>query len=307
MCLLEDHLFITNKLTYLNTTKSQYIRHLLGNHFIEKLTKIDYNEVTINLEDYFKRTVLIYKNGTFAKIARSADVSIHVTANDFTMNMFRKCFTIDTKNVNMDDVQFVAHIFRMELFRRYVKSKNTILAMVHRHNQLLLADSFHFLSHDGNNSKSESIFIQVNKVEILRRRNKPKEPCLTNVTHWDQMEVLRYTKEVGCSAPYQKPLENFETCSTEKKMKEWNNFSPFERTQKDNHPCQVMPRADFEITGDAIRWPNHFILAVSYPEQVKIITQSRAVDVNALIGNMGGYIGLFLGTFYYPNAFTHMK
>ena len=37
------------------------------------------------------------------------------------------------------------------------------------------------------------------------------------------------------------------------------------------------------------------VVSVQYPEQAKIITQSRAVDFNALIGNIGGYIGLFLG------------
>lgn len=305
LCLLYDNPFIKDKFTDLNTTKRKYRKHLKGSNFNENLTKIDYNEVTINLQDYYKRTALIPKNGTHRPgYSKYGNVSIRATANDFTMSKFRKCFTIDTTNLNMDNVRFVGHIFHMDFFRRYVASKKgEIVAMVHHHNQLLLADSFRFLSPDSNGSKSMTIGILVNKVEILRRRNKPKEPCLTDVTHWDLMEVLRYTKEVGCSAPYQKPLENFETCSTEKKMKEWNNFSPVQRNNKGNQPCQVMPRADFEFTTEVgIRWPNHFILGVSYPEQVKIITQSRAVDVNALIGNIGGYIGLFLGTFYYPNA-----
>ena len=34
---------------------------------------------------------------------------------------------------------------------------------------------------------------------------------------------------------------------------------------------------------------------VVYPDDVKIITQSKEVDVHSLIGNIGGYIGLFLG------------
>ena len=35
------------------------------------------------------------------------------------------------------------------------------------------------------------------------------------------------------------------------------------------------------------------------PQLAKIITKSRAVDVHALIGNIGGYIGLFLGILHY--------
>ena len=45
------------------------------------------------------------------------------------------------------------------------------------------------------------------------------------------------------------------------------------------------------------------MLTIQYPQKAKIITQSRAVDGNALIGNIGGYIGLFLGTIYYCNSY----
>ena len=36
-------------------------------------------------------------------------------------------------------------------------------------------------------------------------------------------------------------------------------------------------------------------IIINYPEEVKIITQSQDVDVHSLIGNIGGYLGLFLG------------
>ena len=39
----------------------------------------------------------------------------------------------------------------------------------------------------------------------------------------------------------------------------------------------------------------NWILMIKYPEEVKIITQSQDVDVHSLIGNIGGYLGLFLG------------
>ena len=36
-------------------------------------------------------------------------------------------------------------------------------------------------------------------------------------------------------------------------------------------------------------------LRVAYPRNIKLITESQLVDIHALIGNIGGYIGLFLG------------
>ena len=36
-------------------------------------------------------------------------------------------------------------------------------------------------------------------------------------------------------------------------------------------------------------------LTIGYPDDIRIITQYQEVDVHSLIGNIGGYIGLFLG------------
>ena len=40
---------------------------------------------------------------------------------------------------------------------------------------------------------------------------------------------------------------------------------------------------------------NGLNISVSYPNLMKVISQEQDVDVHALIGNIGGYIGLFLG------------
>ena len=34
---------------------------------------------------------------------------------------------------------------------------------------------------------------------------------------------------------------------------------------------------------------------IVYPEHLRVITQSKEVDIHSLIGNIGGYLGLFIG------------
>ena len=34
---------------------------------------------------------------------------------------------------------------------------------------------------------------------------------------------------------------------------------------------------------------------IHYPDEFKVIMQSKEVDIHSLIGNIGGYLGLFLG------------
>ena len=37
---------------------------------------------------------------------------------------------------------------------------------------------------------------------------------------------------------------------------------------------------------------------IMYPDKIKIISQVKSIDAHSLIGNIGGYIGLFLGRFF---------
>ena len=136
----------------------------------------------------------------------------------------------------------------------------------------------------------------ISKVEVLKRRNKRSSPCLTNWENWDDTTLLKMITDIGCSAPYHVSHHGFPVCSTENELKMWHKMLASVRTKRDEQPCQVMPT----LTYDVLKLPNMepgISIIIGYPREAKIITQSLAVDVNALIGNIGGYIGLFLGNF----------
>ena len=48
----------------------------------------------------------------------------------------------------------------------------------------------------------------------------------------------------------------------------------------------------------ANHYRDYWNLGISYPDNVRVIQQSKEVDAHSLIGNIGGYIGLFLGRTY---------
>ena len=63
--------------------------------------------------------------------------------------------------------------------------------------------------------------------------------------------------------------------------------------------CQRISRLNYYLR--SLTAQPKWRITILYPEEVKMITQSKEVDVHALIGNIGGYIGLFLGKiFFYP-------
>jgi hypothetical protein len=166
--------------------------------------------------------------------------------------------------------------------------------MIHSRNQLLLGQSFTSLSVDKNETNGVNLALVISKIEVLRRRNKPSEQCFDQVENWDEFALLRNIQKIGCSPPYLEMNHNFSVCSTRNQMKEWSNMMAVFKNERDYQPCQKTPRIDFNLE-QMNQIKDTFMIRIKYPEEVKIVTQSRAVDVNALMGNIGGYIGLFLG------------
>ena len=51
---------------------------------------------------------------------------------------------------------------------------------------------------------------------------------------------------------------------------------------------------------DTLRTKKHeedstLAIQIVFPDKMRVISQSKEVDVHTLIGNIGGYLGLFLG------------
>ena len=281
--------FINHKLEEFDVHFYEYQNHLKADPFVENLTKIDFTNVTFNLEEYYISTGVSYENG---EQNNSIDAEIHQTFTGFFYDQFLKCFSVDTKTVNMPGVKYITHAFKLEFFDHL---KQTMM-LFHGRDQFLLSESGKFVVTDENTTNGISIILLISKVEILNRRNKRSSPCLTDWKNWDDLALSKHTSDIGCSAPYHGAYQSFPVCSTENELKRWHKMVPTVKSKRDEQPCQVMPR----ISYDVIKMQNmdkELSITIGYPNEAKKITQSRAVDENALIGNIGGYIGLFLGMF----------
>ena len=194
------------------------------------------------------------------------------------------------------NVEYIDYYFKLDAVLQSFLSTEAISAVVHGPSEFALSDSFKVLKFDrGNRTNGGYLSLQITKVEVVKRRNKPTDPCVMQWRNWDDLVLFNIVKRIGCLPSYHQSNLNFPTCSGMNETKRWYDIWEKTRKERDNLPCQQMPRIDFEITPLPIDVEGFLVISVGYPDQVKIITQSRAVDVNSLIGNIGGYIGLFLG------------
>ena len=145
-------------------------------------------------------------------------------------------------------------------------------------------------------------WFKVTTVELLKRRNKHSEPCSIEWKELDNGILKRHIQDIGCRAPYMKAYEDFPICDTKTKM-EQSVFSWADDPGSTYPiPCEGASNIGYtfsssgktsEISG---RIPSSsLVLSVSYTNKIKTITQSRLIDGHALVGYIGGYVGLLLG------------
>ena len=82
----------------------------------------------------------------------------------------------------------------------------------------------------------------------------------------------------------------------------------YETRQKMGLPnaCERISKMKLETSfgTDMNEQPQTWWVSITYPNEARVITQSKEVDIHALIGNIGGYLGLFMGR--YPWCFSKL-
>ena len=278
-----------------NINSSSYIEYLKGNKEIEKYKHIEYNNVSINLDDYFQTIVVTWKNNTVSNIN---DTRLQTSFTGWLLGSFVKCFSLEISKINIGDTSFVTWLFDPDIFHVYENSHSKYSGvMLHYPNQMSLAIKGQYFPPQEDWSNGIHFTLDIKGVEILKRRNKNRAPCTDQWRNFDQFRLRRHIEKMDCKSPYQSQYEEFAICSRADQIQSIHGEQLNTRSKDFDPPCQEMPRVDYELFYSTPPGQNVFMLAVKYPDQAKVITQSRAIDVHSLLGNIGGYIGLFLGRF----------
>ena len=286
--------FDEHKLNVLGTNTKAYRGHLAGNAFNESLIDINFIDVIFDVGRYYNGTDLMYRDGTYGNLI-GGSVTTRLTV--FYYQVFFVCYGIDMKHSKRYDVNYANHNFLRHPHLQDLFSSKEVFLAIHGPNQILLSNQFRSVSFDINATYGGDIGVAIDKAEVVKRRNKPKDPCVVQWRNWNEMAISKHIVDIGCVPTYLETHENVSICSTMGTLKKWSKILYTIRNQHDYQPCQQMPRIDFDLETDLIGKTEEFmVFGIGYPEQVKIITQSRAVNVDALIGNIGGYIGNLGGT-----------
>ena len=309
LCLINP--FLDNDLKNISKALSTetYLKYLRGEiSSNEKLNQINYDQVTLNLFEHLNKVVVFLRPGqnppkySCSNPQNCPYINLKSNFSGFVGPMFYKCFGIETNRKYSKDVSAIVMDFKTTLPQklRPISDVRSGINYPHQHYRGMSSD--HSLWTNRYDTKSFSTF-KIYSIEILRHRNKPNHECFSDWMYYDDLILRDHLKKVGCRAPYQNFFKHLPVCDTKEKM-EQSNFN-LHMLHKLPVPCQEMSQLAFKFSdGFQQNGYDSFPLLIQFPDKIRAITQSQAIDIHSLIGNIGGYIGLFLGKLVKHNYFN---
>ena len=320
VCIYRYGLYKEDKMKERNITNAsrEYKNFLYGKIWSAKLLKIDYDEYTIGLENYItsikvdnrgSRKTTIYDwspNDTKIEGEHIGDVNFPFYISYRSDK--EKCYSLDLSDGILALVK--GTILRQVVieFENFALSKVGLHIYLHYPKQLFRSLPVYTIQKldNGESNLTGSDEITVTNMKVIRRRMTNKTPCNKEWKTDDEKILTRIMNKVGCEPPHWKLHSHFPTCDTMEKMKS-SSIPPAYNLDTNllknlDSPCHQI----YVITHDSARkettyWKQRrknvtrmikFDFRMRYYEEISHI---RLYDAESLVGNVGGYIGLFLG------------
>ena len=281
-----------------------YMEYLNGDgDYDEKYQSISFPNVTIEIFEYLKYISVWKIDNTMDQIWYPGESNHHAielrnSFNGLIEGEFAKCFSIGIRPKFTKHVRVIKVVFNHFLgwaiddmqnkeFGGYIviftNLRNQVSRYVNKYQEIWQTSS----------NKNMNLAVVIASTEILKRRNKRGDPCITKWRDYDNILMNEHIDRVGCSNPYLGQSKAI--CSNATKLKE--SSYDLNRIRTKFKPCQEMSNIEIQYIDRGINLTANatFSMVIEYPTELKLITQAPSVDLHALIGNIGGYIGLFLG------------
>ena len=277
--------------------RDSYLEYLKGNSFDDQLERINYQNVSLDLNNYFLYLEEQWYNKSFAHDS-SLKVENKEIFSGFLFEDFVKCFVLKADIGANRHIKGLRFYYDLEkLFNDWIvhgESEMKIFFKFIYPGQFFLGeDPIYFLLYREHFAFNSWIY----DLEIIERRNSENRKCSEDSTSYDKLILEKYLSRTGCKVPYVSYNTSVPRCNMTSSMTNKKLDYFVTETLRIPKACKriLKMRPTFNtLYSDSKRYKT-LSFDIVYPKEVKIISQSKEVDLHALIGNIGGYFGLFLG------------
>jgi hypothetical protein len=274
----------------INLTVQKYNQFLKGTFWTKEIASVDYDNVTFDIKDYLvgydilydKKESISYTNWQEIQNNKIGWKLPYVTVSDPDM----KCFSVDIPNENTGLIKSFNMRLKTNIFVNNtrpsklvysptdVQASEGFLVLISYPGQLLggkYKAKKDWQARKTNDSEYYSMVFLVQNIEVVHHRNKRRRRCSERPFDSDILTTQKIADMAGCRAPFMKIKTNLST-------KE--NGEPY-----------------FNIT---------FVYVDSKYREIRGV---KSFSLISLFGNIGGYVGIFIGyaLFNLPDLFTKIK
>ena len=282
-----------------------YASFLLGKNYSPNMLKVRYSNVLLDPLKYVTRYWVEWRNGSFEYILVSKEnskVFIPTFSGSWDDKLYN-CYALEIPH-NAEIGAFGVEISN-NIFSGGVRTEDlAFITMLHAKNQLLISKTLKYMYPRREPNDTYVLRYKLKGVERIKRRNKRNQPCYEDWKNYDSMIYRDYAKRLGCTPPYFSSISDIPSCSSKEQMTAF----PFTKRSDDYgkpEPCEGLETIDYEfeehltenfIDEASLYINGYFWFGLYIPDQkFKEIVQIKDIDINTLIGYIGGYIGLILG------------
>ena len=293
-----------------------YSRFLQGKHWDDRMMDIDYDDVTVSVEDYLTEIGFQFSNFSTRKWHQDFKIGRqHEGMPRFYVsnrNGKNKCFSFTIPYVS--ETPIISFFTRMNssIFPNGKRAAypsfdgsnldaGGFMAFLHYPGEHFRSyfDKKYSWPERINNTKNYDMVLTVKNMEVLKHRNKADKPCNQDWKNDDDIVMQKIMHRVGCKPPHWKIHTSLKPCSTREEIAQFK-WPTYATLQNFPPPCQVIEKLQYEYEEYDDKYSKNnaswFGISLFFPEpSYKEIKQVQAYDFESFIGNTGGYIGLFLG------------
>ena len=279
-----------------------YSKFLTGQYWYENMKNVNFEDVRMKLENYLLKTLLV-PDITHYILDEGIEIK---TITNFSFPD-STCYTFHLSNFSqIFDVEI---ILKNSIFPNGIRPTMRLFYVAfHYPNQIFrsFSNAYYQWSDRNDSKKYYQMRFIINSMEVLRRRQKYNQPCYDEKLNYDNMIVEDAVRKIGCNPPYYNFSTISKPCDSKDELMWIHVITGIEWATMKHElpPCAEIQKMAIEYYEDDLYgydindtdnegWFK--IMITNKARHFKEIKQTRAYSLQSLVGNVGGYIGLFLG------------
>ena len=247
-------------------TKS-YVNFLEGKLWDDRMLSIDYDKVTVSLNDSLIAVKMTLHNGIYVydhlkaySHENSREMRLSTEQSSYVSYFYpkfyvsfrfatKKCFTFDIPYVEGGFLTFFAIQLRNNIFpggvrpSEAVPKKDGFITYFHYPGQWLSSGYTNKFKWDVKDNSTTPYIMQfrIVNVNVIKRRNKRKDPCHKNWRLYDEIVMNGLMKYgAGCRPPHWNTTLNLALCSKPTQMRQLKTNPPVLNLQSNPLPCNAV-------------------------------------------------------------------